>query len=140
MHYPAILIPKQNSAKHDVIFPDFPGCVSQGENFEDALTMATEALELHTEEIAENDLPAADPEAVKAALKMAQEEHPDAMVCAISLKKPVQQPVKDEVIRLNISLTAGVLKSIDHAAEEIGLTRSGLIAVATRYYIKSMQT
>lgn len=30
-----------------VYFPDLPGCVSCGEDFEDALKQATEALELH---------------------------------------------------------------------------------------------
>ena len=32
-----------------VVFPDFPGCVSAGKNFEDAVRMAHEALSGHVE-------------------------------------------------------------------------------------------
>jgi predicted RNase H-like HicB family nuclease len=32
-----------------VVFPDFPGCISAGKNFEDAIRMAHEALSGHVE-------------------------------------------------------------------------------------------
>jgi predicted RNase H-like HicB family nuclease len=32
-----------------VVFPDFPGCVSAGKGFEDAVRMANEALSGHVE-------------------------------------------------------------------------------------------
>jgi predicted RNase H-like HicB family nuclease len=35
--------------KCGVVFPDFPGCVSAGKNFEDAVRMAHEALSGHVE-------------------------------------------------------------------------------------------
>lgn len=47
--YPAIFI-KMNDDEGDyynISFPDFQGCISQGNDLDDALCMAKEALELH---------------------------------------------------------------------------------------------
>jgi predicted RNase H-like HicB family nuclease len=41
--------------KFDVTFPQFPGCVSQGDDFADAQRMATEALALHVDGMREDD-------------------------------------------------------------------------------------
>jgi predicted RNase H-like HicB family nuclease len=49
--YPALLI-KDNAAKDTgigVVFPDLPGCVSQGDTPQHAAEMALEALALHIE-------------------------------------------------------------------------------------------
>ena len=43
--YVAVFEPNGNG--YGVYFPDLPGCVSIGDNFEHAHTMAAEALELH---------------------------------------------------------------------------------------------
>lgn len=44
--YPASFVP--GTAQHyDVTFPDFPGCVSQGDDLEDAIRMAQQALTMH---------------------------------------------------------------------------------------------
>ena len=42
-------------------------------------------------------------------------------------------------MHLSISLKPAVVESIDAMAEEMGLTRSGLITVATRDYIARMR-
>ena len=45
----------------DVVFPDFPGCVSQGDTMDEAVSMAEEALTFHTAGMVEDGdpLPAA---------------------------------------------------------------------------------
>ncbi len=44
--FPAILDPDEGPG-YTVTFPDLPGCITEGGTLEEALTMATEALELH---------------------------------------------------------------------------------------------
>ena len=44
-----------------VVFPDFPGCVSAGENFEDAVRMAHEALSGHVDCMKDAHLPIPEP-------------------------------------------------------------------------------
>lgn len=51
--YPVIFNPAE-SGGYDVSFPDFPGCVTFGKNFEEATTKAKEVLELWLEELSVN--------------------------------------------------------------------------------------
>lgn len=44
--YPAIFDPNELGG-YTVTFPDLPGCVTEGENLEEALKMAAEAMALH---------------------------------------------------------------------------------------------
>ena len=47
-HYIAILVPER-AGQWTVLFPDLPGCATQGETILEAQWMATEAAELHLE-------------------------------------------------------------------------------------------
>lgn len=48
MFFPATLEPHSDgSGRYDVTFCDLPGCISQGENLDDALHMASKALSHH---------------------------------------------------------------------------------------------
>jgi len=51
--YFAVFDPAEEGG-YNVSFPDFPGCVTFGKNFEQARAMAHEALELWLEELAES--------------------------------------------------------------------------------------
>ena len=53
LEYSAIFNPAQEGG-YDVSFPDFPGCVTFGNSFEDAKRYAREALELWIEELNQN--------------------------------------------------------------------------------------
>lgn len=44
--YPALIIPEDEGG-YSVIFPDLPGCFTQGETITEASSAAQEALELH---------------------------------------------------------------------------------------------
>jgi predicted RNase H-like HicB family nuclease len=48
--YSAVLNPSPGGG-YEVSFPDFPGCVTFGENFEEALEKGTEVLSLWIEEL-----------------------------------------------------------------------------------------
>lgn len=53
MKYP-IVIHKDEDSVYGVTVPDFAGCFSCGENYDEALTNAVEAIELHLEGIVED--------------------------------------------------------------------------------------
>lgn len=45
--FPALFCYQDDNSDVGVVFPDLPGCVSQGDDRNDALRMAHEALSLH---------------------------------------------------------------------------------------------
>lgn len=49
-HYVALLEQDPESGTFVAIFPDLPGCNTQGDDYEDALAQATEALALYAEQ------------------------------------------------------------------------------------------
>ena len=53
MEYPAVFAPNEQDG-FDVSFPDFPGCVTFGKDFEEAKEKAAEVLELWIEELQED--------------------------------------------------------------------------------------
>lgn len=142
MHYPATLTPHSDgSGRYDVTFVDLPGCVSQGNNLEHALQRAEEALTLHVSGMQQDGDTLPKPSSLEQARTMDEEEARaegeelapgtvHQIVLVRELKEESAAPV-----RLSISLKPSVLAGIDSMAEEMGLTRSGLIAVATRDYI-----
>ncbi len=142
MHYPATLTPHQDgSGRYDVTFVDLPGCVSQGNNLEHALKQAEEALALHVAGMLHDGEHLPEPSTVDRAREMDEEEArtegevlvPGTIHQVILVREPKEEAAAP--VRLSISLKPSVLAGIDAMAEEMGLTRSGLIAVATRDYI-----
>ena len=147
MYYPATLAPKSDgSGRYDVTFADLPGCVSQGDSLEDALRLAQEALTLHLGSMMEDGDSIPEPSTLGGArakdAQVEQEEgfaHPEGTIYQFVLAD-VRKPARETApVRLSISLKPAIVKRIDSMADEMGLTRSGLIAVATRDYINRMQ-
>ena len=148
MFYPATFAPKNDgSGRYDITFADLPGCVSQGDNLEDALHMAQEALTLHLSGMLADGDPLPAPSTLEDARAKDEREAqtegyelPQGALYQLVLAD-VRRPAKDAApVRLSISLKPAVVERIDSMAEEMGLTRSGLIAVATRDYINRMQS
>ena len=44
--FPAVFVPEE-AGGYSVLFPQLPGCATQGETFEEARSMATDAMSLH---------------------------------------------------------------------------------------------
>ncbi|MDR1241877.1 MAG: type II toxin-antitoxin system HicB family antitoxin [Deltaproteobacteria bacterium] len=146
-HYPACLIPyRDGSGQYGVVFPDLPGCVSVGNNLAHALAMAQEAMGLHLSGmLADNDvLPIpSTPEGAQAQMEAeAQEDNeplPEGTLyqyILVDLAKPAK---KIPPVHLSISLKPNILADIDVMADELGLTRSGVIAAGMRDYISRMR-
>lgn len=159
MHYPATLTPhKDHPGHYGVAFVDLPGCVSSGETLEDALRMGAKALAIHVGSMLEDGdaLPAASSlkEAARKTLAIyaeeGEEQTPGTLFRDIEfepLKNPKAayakktraaggQANKQEAVRLSISLKPAIVRELDEQAEELGLTRSGFLAVAVREYAK----
>ncbi len=145
MYYPATLVPlNDGTGRYDVTFVDLPGCVSQGNSLEDTLRMAQEALSLHVGSMIEDGDPLPEPSTLDEARHLAEQEAgedgyilPEGTLyqfVVADVKKKEAAP-----IRLSISLKPVIVERIDSVASELGLTRSGLIAVATREYCNRMQ-
>lgn len=56
LKYTAVFEPEK-SGGYSVIIPALPGCISEGESFEEALTNIKEAAELYLEDMRESDIP-----------------------------------------------------------------------------------
>ena len=146
MHYVATLIPHEDgSGTYDVGFADLPGCATQGNSLDDALRMAEEVLRFHVgamlddgDKLPEPSTPA---QAREKDLQFARDNGfefaPDTLWQYVVFE-PERAEKKAAPVRVNVSLKPAILEQIDAVANEMGLTRSGAIAVATREYAVRM--
>ena len=146
--YPATLLPHPlHPGRYDVTFVDFPGCISSGDTLEQALVMAQEALTMHLGAMLADGDAIPTPSTLDSArhadeIEAREENYPlaEGAIWQYILVEPSQRKAKAESpVRLSISLKPSVIDKIDAIAEDMGLTRSGVINVATRDYISRMQ-
>ncbi len=71
--YTIILDPDPEEGGYTVTVPALPGCVTQGETIEEAITMAKDAIRLYIETLIDNGEPV--PE---------EHEHPQAVIISIA--------------------------------------------------------
>jgi predicted RNase H-like HicB family nuclease len=147
-YYPATLLPhSKHPGRFDVTFVDLPGCVSSGDTLIDALRMAQEALTLHLGSMLEDGDPIPDPSTLEEARRVDEAEAerekdplPEGTLWQFILVDPATRKAKSESpVRLSISLKPSIIEKIDAIAQDMGLTRSAVINVATRDYINRMQ-
>ena len=119
----------------DVIFPDFPGCVSQGETAVEAMKSAVEALSLHIDGmIAEGqELP-----------QDSQINQPDkSWVLDLNMQNPVYGllniVVPGKRLRMDVTMDRALVERLDAAASSEGTTRSGYLAQAVREKLQRNQ-
>lgn len=112
---------------YGVVFPDLPGCVSDGPSMQAAAERAAEALALHVEGMAEDGeaLPSPSGPDVQIPDWMSAHGEPVARVLV-----PVERP--GARVRTNITIDQGLLGRLDSAARAEGMSRSGYIAQAVR--------
>ncbi len=148
MYYPVTLNPHEDgSGRYDCTFVDFPGCVSQGKDLEDALRMASEALALHLSSMLADGDPVPTPSTVDEARRADEAEAlaendplPEGTLWQYILVDVAARKAKAEPpIRLSISLKPSVIDKVDAIAEDLGMSRSAVINVATREYINRMR-
>lgn len=125
MLYPVYVHLGDETHAHGVTIPDFPGCFSAADDWQDLPHMIQEAIEVYCE--GENmGLPAPTSLESLAAL-------PNFQDGGIWLLVEVDTARLDtRPVRLNISLPAGLAREIDVYARAHGATRSGFLAEAAR--------
>lgn len=123
--YVAVIHPPEKGSEYGVTFPDLPGCVSSGTSVVNAMDRAAEALAGHVAAML------ADGEVLPPARRMHEllndaEFLADIQAGAETTAIPVLQvPAPKE--RVNVMIGRDVLKLIDRAATERGITRSAFI-------------
>lgn len=127
-HYIAIVDKGEDG--FGVVFPDLPGCVAMGETVDEALSHAREALQDWAASFIArtggmvparslNDL-LNDPDVV-------EDISAGVMVTVVPYIAELARSVK-----ANLSIDAGILASIDAAAERLNITRSATVELLAR--------
>ena len=121
-----------------VLFPDLPGCNSQGGSLEEAFSMAMEALAGHLECMADDGDAIPEPSSQSAALAKLREQA--GMLDMGDLPEgtelyPVPAPELDtHVKKIAVSFSQYKLDMIDRKAKAAGMTRSGFLSRAAEAY------
>ena len=119
------LIHKEANSDYGVSFPDLPGVISAGSSLDEARDMATEALALHLEGLAEDGATAPEPSTLEAIMSDAGNK--DGVAVLIPAPAALSKSV-----RINVTIPSDVLDQIDRYAEREGFTRSGFLAQAAK--------
>jgi predicted RNase H-like HicB family nuclease len=124
MLYPVYIHVGDQNTAHGMTFPDFPGCFSAADEWQDIPRQAQEAVECHMagEDVA---LPAPSPLPELA-------RNPDYQGGVWLLVDIDLSRVETAPKRVNISLPQHLLSEIDAYALAHGATRSGFLAEAAR--------
>ncbi|MDH0730533.1 type II toxin-antitoxin system HicB family antitoxin [Pseudomonas sichuanensis] len=127
MLFPIAILPGDDQHAWGVEVPDIPGCFSAGEDLDDAIAMAREAIEGHLELLAQDgqEIPKASKVSVHAA-------NPDYAGCTWALIDIDITRYLGKAEKLNITLPAYLLTRIDayvksHPEQK---SRSGFLAEA----------
>lgn len=113
------LIRKEPDSDYGVEFPDFPGCITVGQDLDEAVRLAEEALNFHIDGLLEDGDSLPDPSSLE-----------DIDVSgATSLVVQAHSRARK---RINIMLPVWLIAQIDSAADAAGTSRSGLIEEAAK--------
>ena len=124
--FPAIFEPGTNKG-YVVTFPDLPGCITEGDNMEEALYMAKEALELFLyglEEDAEKIPKPSFPDKIKV--------EDGSFISLVDVWMPI---VRDEMQNKSIKKTLTIPKWLNDIAEKNKINFSHILQTALKEYL-----
>jgi predicted RNase H-like HicB family nuclease len=124
------LVEKDDDSAFGVRFPDIPGVFSAADDQDHVVSQATEALQLWAE-----DMPLPEPSRHGDVIA-----HPDVRDALAAGAYLISVPLIDNdsaVVRANVTFERGVLRAIDAAARDRGLTRSAFLTSAARREIEA---
>ena len=121
-----------------VLFPDLPGCNTEGSTMEGAFAMDMEAVSGHMEAMADDGDAIPAPSSKDEALKKLREQYAELGFGALpegTELHPVPSPNLDMRTRqVAISLSQYKLDMIDRKAKLAGMTRSGFLTAAASVF------
>ena len=114
---------------YGISFPDFPGCVSDGDTIDEAVRRGTEALSFHVEGMIDDAEEVPEPRSIQEIVtdESLAEWCAGAAICFVPLIVDKGSPR-----RVNVSLDFGLLQAIDDEAKQRGMTRSAFLSSAAR--------
>lgn len=127
IHYSFLAVFEPSSSGYGVMFPDLPGCITVGDNFQHANTMAKEVLELHLWGMEDDNDPIPEP-SDPSVISLADYE-PGAFISLIDVYMP---PVRDEMQNKSSAKNVTLPYWLKKAAEERHLNFSQLLATAIK--------
>jgi len=138
--YIAGIVPEraEDGGGYSVYIPDAPQAAAGGETVAEAISNATSALYLALRGMAEQQAVIPAPSGMEEVRGKVQAErrgdglpYPEETVYQY-----IPAPGLDMVpVRLNVSLSKALVEEMDDATDQMGMTRSGFIAAATRDYL-----
>ena len=123
------LIDDEGGKGFGVVFPDLPGCVTEGDTLDEAVDRAREALSLYAAEAAARGYGMAEPRPIEAL--RADPEFRRSLKNALLVAVPLAAGLGERE-RVNVMLDKILLSEIDAAAAKTGTTRSGFLEIAAR--------
>jgi len=129
MLYPIYVQVGDEKHAHGIEFPDFPGCFSAADDWQEINRTAQEAVECH---MAGENLPVPAPTALEKLAADPRYQGGVWMLVEIDTKRIDSTPQ-----RVNISLPGSLLTQIDEYAQSHHLSRSGFLAKAA---VEAMQS
>lgn len=128
MLYPVYVHLGDEKHAHGVVMPDFPGCFSGADEWEDLPRRIQEAVEVYFEG---EDLEIPAPTPLEQVARDPEYRDGVWMLVEIDLTK-----VSTKSVRVNISLPANLISKIDSYAQSHHMSRSGFIAHAAEEVLK----
>ena len=127
MLYPMYVHLGDENHSHGVTMPDFPGCFTAADDWEDLPSMIHEAVELHFEG---EDSPISEPSSLDQLAKDPQYQDGVWLMVDIDLSK-----LSGKAKRVNITMSEQLLANIDHYVTKQGGNRSAMLAKAAINYM-----
>lgn len=122
MLYPVYIHLGDEQHAYGVTFPDFPGCFSAADSWEELPAKIQEAAELHFEG---EDLDIPTPTPLNELARQPEHQGGVWMMVEIDLTR-----IHPKAVRLNISLPDSLVRRIDEYTKAHHLSRSGFLAKA----------
>ena len=127
-----MFVHKDDNSGYWCEFPDLPGCMTDGDNLEDLLKNAADAMESWLEAAVDNGAPL--PEASGAEVLKEKADTSDEPVLFLVA---VTGYLHDAPVRINITSTEAKIAEITAFAKRVKRTRSELMVDATLEYIRA---
>jgi len=133
MYFPVVLH-TDDGLRYGVSVPDLPGCFSAGDNLEQAIESAREAIDFHLEGLVEqgSDIP------LPASIAK-HRNNPDFAHGIWALVQVDTSRFDGKAEKINITVPRRVLAQIDDYARAQGATRSGFLVQAARRVMADWQ-
>lgn len=135
IHYYPALIHKEADSDYGVSFPDFPGCVTAGKTYEEAIALAAEALAFHVEGMEADGQRIPVPSWITKIVE-AKNEWYDVTGATIAMV-PLLPTVAAKPQATNLSLDPALVDAVDRYAEAANMTRSNVFAEGAKLLLQS---